>query len=147
MKAIIITLVAVLVAVLVLVIGVSFASQSQDVYEVAPTIEYANILDEKEGGQLYYFYQPTCSHCIDLKPTIEEFYGKLEDTDELNFSTVDMSLSENAQGWYDWNTHYEEYGEETAATARRKRIEREDRERNKTGDSKDGEGRKGEHGN
>ncbi len=83
----------------------------QEKFEAIKEVQYDDIFT-KEGNQLYYYYQPNCGYCNKLKPTIVEFYTKLEESDaDLGFNKIDMAKKENLDGWYDWEAHHEKYGD------------------------------------
>lgn len=86
-------------------------STNVDIYEDAPSVSYESILDNKDDHVFYYFYQEDCAHCIDLKPTMNEFYSDIEGSD-IEFETIDMADSSNLDGWYDWDKLHEKYGED-----------------------------------
>lgn len=49
------------------------------------------------GNVLYYFYQPTCSHCLEIKPDVVDYYqNKSED---IKFYAVDLTQDVNQGLW------------------------------------------------
>lgn len=116
MKGIIIGLSAALVVIIILAIGLIIYGSKHEFYNTVDHVDFEKILDETEGNHLYYFYQPSCTHCNDLKPTMEKFVNKLKNTDEVDIKFVNMAEEKNADGWYDWKTHYETYGDDTPAS-------------------------------
>lgn len=46
---------------------------------------------------LYYFYQPQCSHCIEIKEDIVDYYNDLPSDQE--FYAVDLSSADNMDIW------------------------------------------------
>lgn len=67
-------------------------------YGTQTKVEYKDLMT-MPGNNLYYFYQETCSHCNDLKPTILEFSKKLTGQDAVNLYLVDMRAEENEGAW------------------------------------------------
>lgn len=84
-----------------------------NLYKIVNKVNYDDVLS-KDGNQLYYYYQETCAHCKELKPTIVRFYNAIEESGaDLELNIVDMGDSNNEDGWYDWQSHGEKYGEDS----------------------------------
>lgn len=69
-----------------------------DIYKAENQIVGKDILT-KPGKNIYYFYQPTCGHCEEVKPDITKFTAGIKDSD-INFYVVDMSMGVNNDYWY-----------------------------------------------
>ncbi len=96
MKKLLIVTIALLV-----IIGGSLSvlsfSQREDfnVYEVMDQITYDQVFDLGEGNHVVYYYSETCSHCIDFKPTIADYYEKISQNDNAFIHGVDVGLETN----------------------------------------------------
>lgn len=90
-------------ALLVLIVGVGALLATQlptnYAYDNADSVNYSELLDDTEGQDVYYFYQKTCVHCEDLKPTINTFYEETTAIDGLDFHLVDMANAVNEDAW------------------------------------------------
>ena len=53
-----------------------------------------------EGLTVHFFYTPTCPHCINQKPIIEELKNELT---EINFYSYDASSTKGSQIFYDFS--------------------------------------------
>ncbi len=118
MKKIVIGVCSLIIILLLLLIGLGLVNNNkekkesqkiEESFQQIKEVKYDEILS-KEGNQLYYYYQPNCGYCNELKPTIVEFYSKLDDSTNVSFNRIDMSKEENEEGWYDWDAHHEKYG-------------------------------------
>lgn len=93
-----------LVALLAILVGGTFVVQAGiDKTDLYTTAEHVNTKDvfDKKGKNIFYFYQEQCSHCQDMKPTMQKFYKALTDAKtDVNFYLVDMAQSENSEQWY-----------------------------------------------
>ncbi len=119
MKKIVIGICSLIFLLLLILIGLGLVNKSkenkesekiEESFQQIEEVKYDEIL-AKGGNQIYYYYQPNCGYCNKLKPTIVEFYSKLDDDSNVSFNRIDMSKEENLSAWYDWENHHEKYGE------------------------------------
>ncbi len=75
-------------------------NQDTYLYDESPNATGEDIFT-KDGKNIYYFYQESCTHCNDAKPNLIEFKTKLEQSDsDVVFNVVDMADVENKDLWY-----------------------------------------------
>lgn len=65
-------------------------------FATIPTKVATDVITEGEAAY-YYFFQPSCPHCIAIKPDIVDYYTNK--SDEVRFYTVDLTLDENKDVW------------------------------------------------
>ncbi len=96
MKKLVIVLLIILAALfgLIAIVG---KDSSATLYDDAPHVNYSEIGTDVVGTNLFYFYQDSCAHCINIKPDVADFYyNKPEDVD---FYLVDAAAAENSGVW------------------------------------------------
>lgn len=99
MKKLLIMLLVTL-ALLVGALAIVGRDSSATFYTDAPHVDYANITDDLEGQNLYYFYQDSCAHCENIKPAMAKFYyNKPEDIDMYLVDIMPGKGNEDA--WFD----------------------------------------------
>ncbi len=118
MKKIVIGICSLIFLLLIILIAIGLVNKNkeneenqkiEESFQKIEEVKYDDILSN-DGNQIYYYYQPNCGYCNELKPTIVDFYSKLDDSTNVSFNRIDMSKKENEAGWYDWDEHHEKYG-------------------------------------
>lgn len=89
---------AVLIGGLVYLSKTSPTNEYAKLYNEAPQVEYAKLLDDQEGTNLYYFYQESCEHCNLIKEDVAKFY--YNKPENIDFYLVDGQASSNKDIWY-----------------------------------------------
>ncbi len=95
MKNLIIAIAVVLVVITGALVFTSKKAESEDVYNLAEQINYQDVFDLGKGTQIVYYYQPTCSHCEDFKPTLTKYYKQIEETQGVDLMLVNAADTEN----------------------------------------------------
>ena len=106
-----------LIAVVVLAVVAQFVFPTLNSGKELPKILGSETFLQADEDYLVYFYQDTCYYCELLDPTIVEAYGS-----GLSMYAVDMAAEENADYWYDWAAHHEEYDVEIGEVIDGKRV-------------------------
>ncbi|WOO87542.1 hypothetical protein RZE82_00965 [Mollicutes bacterium LVI A0039] len=90
-----------LVAILAILIGgfTYINSQNFDLYTSANKVKYYEVLDDKEGVDIYYYYMSTCGYCNSIKDQVTDLYLATEETEGVSMKLVDLKLNSNSAGW------------------------------------------------
>ncbi len=83
-----------------------------ELYTDQEQARYDEVLSS-DTDTVYYYYQDSCHFCASIKDQISDFAQITNEKDDIDFKMVDLGVEENQVAWYDWQTHYEKYGEES----------------------------------
>lgn len=84
-----------LLSLVMLVLGACSSSEENDFYKVN-TIAGADVLKQSEDAYIAYFYQPSCVHCQEFKPTMKEYIAQ---EDSLKVYPVNIELATEKSTW------------------------------------------------
>jgi len=59
-----------------------------------------DVLTQTEDEYLVYFYQPNCSHCVEFKPTLEQYE---QQENALTLYKIDASKPSEKSTWEEYN--------------------------------------------
>jgi len=68
-----------------------------------PFINYTETFDQDEEAYFVYFWQETCSFCMQFEPYLLEAFNDYD----LPIYVVDLADASNQSAWYDWERHHE----------------------------------------
>ncbi len=94
-----------LVAVVVIAVGANFLFPSINSITDLKHINYTETFDQKESEYYVYFYQETCSICMQFGPEVVAAHNE----DNVPVYVVDAAAKENLDAWYEWEAHDKEY--------------------------------------
>lgn len=102
-KKVLIASVSIIVVLVVLIGGLAsvmiYSSVTADkVYKQANSIKGSEVLSLK-GKNIYYYYQPDCHYCDNVKPDVTKFSDEIKKYD-VGFNVIDMADSKNSDYWY-----------------------------------------------
>lgn len=80
-------------------VGSSDYELARDIYTELTKATTDTIDVNSKTPVVYYFYQPTCSHCNDNKANVTKFSDDVKDS-PLKFEIVDLTDPANADLWY-----------------------------------------------
>lgn len=107
MKRLLIILTAIIV---VLTVGVVYMNFSTfELYADAEHASYDQVFDESLPT-VYYYYQDNCGYCNSIKTQVTDFYEAAEANGKVQVKLINMTYSENADAWYDFDSLEETYG-------------------------------------
>lgn len=95
----------VLVAVVVVAVGANFLFPSINSITDFKHINYTETFDQKESEYYVYFYQESCSICMQFGPEVVAAHNEKN----VPVYVVDAAAAENKDAWYDWDAHDEKY--------------------------------------
>lgn len=94
-----------LVALVVIAAGANFLFPSINSVTDLKHIKYTETFDQKDSEYYVYFYQETCSICMQFGPEVVAAHNE----NNVPVYVVDAAAKENSAAWYDWTAHDEEY--------------------------------------
>ena len=81
--------------------GISLLSASRN---TTTFITIDESLSQSEANYFVYFWQENCHYCEEIEPMISSY----QTDGDWPLYVVDMQVTENLTGWYDWEQHHEE---------------------------------------
>lgn len=110
-------LLAVLGAVLIILLGVALvvSINNFELYTDATHANYDEVFDESVPT-VYYYYQPDCGYCNSIKDQLTSLYEATESNENVQMRLINLADTTNADGWYDFDALYEEYGDSAVPT-------------------------------